>query len=72
MILTVRMANPIYYMKDSYASYVDVPEYHEYTGEVLPNPKWVGKDSFCLRSGSGRYDFRVLKKDNIIHGWLHR
>lgn len=71
MILTVRMANPIYYMRKAYASYVPVPEYNDYTGAVLPNPKWVGNDSFCLSSGTGKYDFRVLKKENIIHGWLH-
>lgn len=72
MILTVRMANPIYYMRKAYASYVSVPEYNDYTGSVLPRPKWVKDDSFCLSCGTGKLDFRVLKKENIIHGWLHQ
>ena len=71
MILTVRMANPIYYMKDSYASYAKPAEYNDYTGAVLANPKWLANDSFCLSNGTGKYDYRILKKENIIHGWLH-
>ena len=71
MILTVRMKNPVYHMRNAYASYVQVPEYNDYIGSVLPNPKWVKDDSFCISSGTGKYDFRVLKKDNIICGWRY-
>ena len=71
MILTVRMANPLYYMRNAYASYAKPAEYNDYTGAVLPNPKWLGNDSFCLSYGTGKYDYRILKKENIIHGWRH-
>ena len=71
MILTVRMKNPVYHMRNAYASYVQVPEYNDYIGSVLPNPKWVKDDSFCISSGTGKYDFRILKKDNIICGWRY-
>ena len=71
MILTVRMKNPVYHMRNAYASYVQVPEYNDYIGSVLPNPKWVKDDSFCLSSGTGKYDFRILKKDNVICGWRY-
>ena len=71
MKLTVRYRNATYAIRDRYAKYMDIPEYFDYTGEVLPNPKWVKDDSFCLSSGSGKYDYRILLKENIIHGWLH-
>ena len=71
MKLTVRYKNYAYAIRDRYASYLNIPEYFDYTGEVLTNPKWVGNDSFCLRYGAGKYDYRILKKENIIHGWRH-
>jgi hypothetical protein len=71
MKLTVRYRNATHSIRDRYAKYVVIPEYFDYTGEVLPNPKWVKDDSFCLSSGPGKLDFRVLLKENIIHGWLH-
>jgi hypothetical protein len=48
-----------------------IPEYFDYTGVVLPNPKWVKDDSFCLSSGDGKLDFRILSKENVICGWRH-
>jgi hypothetical protein len=48
-----------------------IPEYFDYTGVVLPNPKWVKGDSFCLSSGDGKLDFRILSKENVICGWRH-
>lgn len=71
MILTVRMKNPIYYMRKAYALYVDVPEYNDYTGAVVPNPKWLNDDSFCLSFGDGEHEYRVLKKEDVICGWRH-
>lgn len=71
MKLTVRYRNYAYAIRDRYASYLYIPEYFDYTGEVLPSPKWVKDDSFCLSGGGGKYDFRVLLKENVICGWLH-
>ena len=71
MILTVRYKNYAYAIRDRYAKYLHIPEYFDYTGVVLPNPKWVKDDSFCLSSGAGKYDFRVLLKENVICGWKH-
>jgi hypothetical protein len=56
MILTVRYRNYAYAIRDRYASYLYIPEYFDYTGEVLPSPKWVKDDSFCLSGGGGKYD----------------
>lgn len=72
MKLTVRYKNYVYAIRDRYASYLHIPEYFDYTGTVLPNPKWVKDDSFCLAYGPGQYDFRILKKENVICGWRHQ
>jgi hypothetical protein len=66
--LTVRVRNDEYDRRDRVAYYV--PPYHEYTGEVYPNPPWVKEDSFCLTTGDSQFPFRVISKENIIHGWL--
>ena len=58
MILTVRMKNPIYYIRKAYALYVD-------------DPKWLKDDSFCLSFGEGEHEFRVLRKEDVICGWRH-
>ena len=71
MILTVRYRNYVYEIRDRYAKYMHIPEFFDYTGVVLPNPKWVGNDCFCLSSGTGKYDFRILQKENVICGWKH-
>ena len=59
-ILTVRMRNPLYEKRHLYAQ--NIPEYYDHTGKVLSKPKWVKDNAFCLSSGSGKYDFRVLEK----------
>lgn len=71
MRLKIRYKNDRYAIRDRFASYIYIPEYFDYEGIVMEKPKHVKDDEFCLRYGSGRYDFRILKKDNIIHGWLY-
>ena len=66
--LKVRVANDAYARRDRLGYYV--PEYHEYVGELYPNPKWVSSDSFCLTTGDEQFPFRIISKENIIHGWL--
>ena len=69
MRLRVRVENLLYKVRDRYASSMYIPEYHDYEGEVYPNPKWVGDDSFCLTTTDKQFSFRVLQKDSIICGW---
>jgi hypothetical protein len=66
--LKVRVANDEYVRRDRLGYYV--PEYHEYVGELYPNPKWVSSDSFCLTTGEEQFPFRIISKESIIHGWL--
>lgn len=69
MILTVRVKNDAYDMRDRLA-YLP-PEYFDFTGTVMKNPSWVGEDSFCLSTGDPNWKFRIIEKDSIICGWKH-
>ena len=68
-VLTVRMRNPLYEKRHLYTQ--NIPEYYDYTGEVLPPPKWIGNKRFCLSTNDRQFKFRVLEKENIMCGWLH-
>ena len=67
MTLRIRMKNTMYDRRDAYAYHI--PEYNEYEGEIVPCPKWVSSDSFCLSTGDPQFPFRILCKDDIICGW---
>lgn len=69
MRLRVRVKNIQYERRHVYASYMHIPEYNDYEGEVYPNPKWVGNDCFCLTTADKQFPFRVISKDRIICGW---
>ena len=65
--LRVRVKNAMYDKRDRYGYHI--PEFNEYEGEVVPNPKWVGADSFCLSTGNPAFPFRVIDKEAIECGW---
>jgi hypothetical protein len=65
--LRVRVRNSQYDRRHRYGYHIE--EFNEYEGEVIPNPKWVKDDSFCLTTGDSQFPFRVIDKENIIHGW---
>jgi len=43
-----------------------VREFNEYSGKILPNPKWVGADSICLSTGIAEFPFRIIDRERII------
>jgi len=69
MRLRVRVKNILYEVRHRYASYMHIPEYNDYEGEIYPNPKWVGNDSFCITTTDNQFTFRVIEKDKIVCGW---
>lgn len=71
MRLKIRYKNSQYAIRDRFANYLYIPEYFDYEGIVVEKPKHVKADEFCLRYGSGRNDFRILKKDNVMCGWRY-
>ena len=69
MRLRVRVENSKYKERHRYASNVYIPEYNDYEGEIYPNPKWIGNDSFCISATDDQFTFRVIEKDKIVCGW---
>ncbi len=71
MRLRIRVSNPMYRYRHTYASYMQIPEYHEYEGEIVsPKPKWLSDNQFMMDTGTDESVLRVLDKDRIICGWL--
>ena len=71
MRLTVRLKNPMYERRHLYAINVHIPEYVEYTGEP-PTKKWIEDAEFCLTDPTQEGGCRILRRENIIHGWRHK
>lgn len=44
----------------------NTPDIEEYTGDIVPNPKWLGDDHVCLTTGEDWFPFRMIKKSNIV------
>jgi hypothetical protein len=48
-----------------YASGI-VNQFNEYTGKILPNPKWVSSDSICISTGDTHFPFRIIDRERIL------
>jgi len=63
-MISVKVKNVQWDRRDVYAYQVE--EFNYYTGEVVPNPRWVGPDQFCLSTGNPKFPFRVIDKDSVV------
>lgn len=70
MRITVRMKETLYDVRHRYASYVHIPPYNDYTGEIAPRPSWCKENQFALTTGDSDAPIRILEKDSIICGWV--
>jgi hypothetical protein len=70
MKLKVRVINPLYEKRHLYASYVSIPEYNDYVGELLPPPKRNPDNVFRLKDLHSRF-VREIPKDWVICGWKY-
>jgi hypothetical protein len=43
-----------------------VREFNEYSGKILPNPKWVAQDAITLSTGISEFPFRIIDRERII------
>jgi hypothetical protein len=61
--LQVRNANA-----DKAHLYADgvISEFREYTGQIVPNPKWVTSDCICLATGDIQFPFRIIDRTRIL------
>jgi hypothetical protein len=69
MRLRIRVKNSQYEKRHLYSKYMRIPAFRDYEGEIYPSPKWVGDDSFCLKTDDHKYSFRVIPKEMIMCGW---
>lgn len=43
-----------------------VPQFNEYSGKILPNPKWVAQDAITLSTGISEFPFRIIDRERIV------
>ena len=43
-----------------------IPDVSVFTGDIIPNPNWIGSDSLCLSTGETWFPFRIIKKSEIV------
>ena len=43
-----------------------VCQFNEYSGKILPNPKWVSSDSICISTGESHFPFRIIDRERIV------
>jgi hypothetical protein len=43
-----------------------VRQFNEYSGKILPNPKWVAQDAITLSTGISEFPFRIIDRERII------
>lgn len=64
-VVTIRVANVNANKAAIYAAGV-IKSYNEYTGKIVPNPKWVGNDCICISTGDLQWPFRIIDRDRIV------
>ena len=43
-----------------------IPDVASYTGNIVPNPKWLGDDHICLTTGETWFPVRMIRKIDIV------
>ncbi len=73
MHLKVKVKNPEYPFRHRYASYVVIPEFNTYIGQVVKSkPKGISNKQFMLTTGDYESPVRILEKDSIVEAWVNR
>lgn len=62
-VVTIRVRDARY--PDRFAAGVVNP-FSEYTGKILPNPKWIASEAICISTGDSQFPFRVIDRDRIV------
>lgn len=63
-MVTIKVRNHMYAYRNRYA--YPISEFLTYTGEVIPNPKYVGSDEICLTTDDLHFKFRRIRKCDIV------
>ena len=65
-VVTLRVLNANGDKSHLYASDV-IRQVSEYTGKILPNPKWISSDCICLSTGDTLFPFRIIDRERIVN-----
>lgn len=69
--VTVKVRNPCWSRRHVYASYVHVPEFYTYTGQLVASHKRDPDDTFRITSGDPAYPIRLIGADMVEAVELH-
>jgi len=64
-VVTLKVLNANGDKSHLYASGV-IQQINEYTGKILPNPKWISSDCICLSTGDTLFPFRIIDRERIV------
>jgi hypothetical protein len=54
----------MYEVRDRYFFYV--PEFEEFTGQVVKNPSWLDDDYITMTTGNPTVPLRMIRKDTVL------
>ena len=64
--VTIKVRNPMYGSRHRYASYMNIPEFNEFTGVVMRGHKAIGPTQIGLSTGDPQFKMRVIDLDRIV------
>lgn len=62
--VAIKVKNSAYARKHVFA--FPVPEYNHYVGDMIPKPKWVGEDFFCITTDEVGFPFRTIAMADVV------
>ena len=65
-LVTIKVKNPVWSMRNAYASYVQIPEFNTYTGRVVLNHGAVRSGQIGLTNDHPEFDLRVIDIERIV------
>lgn len=63
--VTLKVRNPIWPRRHTYASYMLIEEFHYYTGRLMARGRGDGVDSIRITSDDPKYPVRLIDADRI-------
>ena len=62
--VTIKVRNQLYNKRNCYA--FPIAEFTEYSGTILPSPRWLDNTQLCLSTGIAEFPYRVIAKADIL------
>jgi hypothetical protein len=62
--MRLKVRNRLFAKRELYASHQ--AEFYYVEGEVIPTPKWVDYEAVTVRTGDGKFDFRIVEAAMIV------